>query len=127
MGEELALAFLLFLFLSGVLLFFVRGRFGLLLLLLAGLRAEQVLQKGEGRGAAGGEPVLPVLARQAHQFAQLLIHLLHVVVGDAELLQHIVDRFDAQLLGADQAEAVVDRLLPLHAGDKDDRRPFFTA
>lgn len=43
-----------------------------------------------------------------------------------EFLQHIVDRLDAQLLGAGQTEALVGALLAIHTGDKHHRRAFFT-
>ena len=88
--------------------------------------AEQILQKREGRRAAGRKAILPVFPG-IHQLAELLVHLFHIFVGNSKFIQQVVHRLDPKLLGADQTESVVDRLVPFHPGDKDDRRTFFAA
>ena len=128
---------------------FVAGLFALFVLLavlfLLFLRAEA---EGEGGAAAGAEAVFialivlvgvrvllaahgaegehAVLARFLHEAAHALLHVLQILVGDAELLHQVVHRLDAQLPGAGEAIALLLGLASLHALHEHNGRALFT-
>ena len=101
-------------------LFAVLGLLGFLAVHIAGELAEE----REGGGSAvflvvgrtvvvGGDHLLA--AQGAHHFAS---EILQVLVGDAQLLHHVIHRLNAQLLGAFQAQALVLGLAVFDFGDK---------
>ena len=87
--------------------------------------AEKILLKGEGGGAARGEAGFVLVG--GDKLSELLFHLLHILVGNTELVQQFIDRLDAKLLGAHQAYSVVYGFISLHPGDKDYSGTFFAS
>ena len=87
--------------------------------------SEQLLQKREGGCAARYKTFLPFFFSLRHHPGKLLIHLLDILIRNSHLMQNVLHRFDAELLCADKAQPLVDRFIPLHAGDKHHRGAFF--
>ena len=134
-GEELALlglAVALFALFALLILFF-----------LAAAEAER-----KHRAAAGGKAILAVLpvavrlfrrhgehplghlavlAHFLHEVVHALLHALQILVGHAEALHHIVQRFDVQLTSTGEAIALILGLAALHPLDEYDRLSFFAS
>ena len=90
--------------------------------------APQHLVHRQGGRAAGGEQVLflVIVVVQVHQLGHLGGSRFQLLVGDAHFLHNIIDRLDAQLSGAHQAEPLGG--LAVHAvGNKHNGRPLFAA
>ena len=87
---------------------------------LARQTAEELVEEGEGGSLAVRIVLRGVRVRAAaqhgHHFAGEIIQIL---VGNAHLLDHIVNLLDAQVLGAFEAKPLVGGLAVLDFGDKD--------
>ena len=116
-------------------LLFHRGVLGVLCVAWA---AHQVKRKR--RAAAGGEvvvagllffvPLVPfdrIFACALHKCGKAILHILKVLICDAELLHQIVDRLNSKLFCTGQAIAIGFGLFAVHALDKDHCGPFFAA
>ena len=55
------------------------------------------------------------------QSRHLVVHRIQLLVGNAHLVQQVGDRLDVQLLGALEAQPLVNRFGPIHSGEKDNR------
>ena len=109
-------------------LFAILGRLGLLPVHIAGELAEERERSGSavlffvGSTVVGGDHLLA--AQGSHHFTG---EILQVLVGNAQLLHHVIHRLDAQLFGAFQAEALVFRLAVFNLCDKNHRVILFAS
>ena len=95
------------------------------LFLGSGLAAvvEQAVQKREGGGFAGFLVILAAgqvlhIVNGIHGLHHLVVQVVQVLVRDAHALHHVVHLGQSQALGALQAQALIDGLVPFHPGDE---------
>ena len=101
----------------------------------AGGAVEQAVEEGEGGGLAVLALVLLVVpgdhALHGLRAAKGVHHLIgdgvQILVGDAHAAHHIVHLGQAQVLGAPQAQALVDGLALLNFGDEDHGYPLLAS
>ena len=101
----------------------------------AGGAVEQAVEEGEGGGLAVLALVLLVVpgdhALHGLRAAEGVHHLVgdgvQILVGDAHAAHHIVHLGQAQVLGAPQAQALVDGLALLNFGDEDHGYPLLAS
>ena len=113
----------------------VAGGRGRRLVAAAAAAAEEAVEEGEGGGLAVLAAVLLVLlgdqalhglraAEGAHHF---VVDHIQVLVGDAHTAHHLSHLGQADLLGAFQAQALIDRLTVLNFRNENHGYPFLTS
>ena len=93
---------------------------------------EQAVQEREGRRLAGLLIVLSAgqilhIFNGVHGLHHLVIQVIQILIRDAHALHHVVHLRKPKALGAFQAQALVDGLVPLHAGDENRGNILFTS
>ena len=84
---------------------------------------EQAVQEREGGGFAGFLVILAAgqvlhIVNGVHGLHHLVVQVVQVLVRDAHALHHVVHLGQSQALGALQAQALIDGLVPFHPGDE---------